>query len=113
MAANQNIPPEEIFNPEDIEKNKTMAGLAYILFFIPLIACPDSPFGKFHANQGLLLLIVGIVGSMVLSFIPIIGWVILPFFSLAVLIFAILGLVNGLQGKAKRLPIIGKYTILK
>jgi hypothetical protein len=41
-----------VFDQADIEKNKTMAGLAYLLFFLPLVACPDSPFGRFHANQG-------------------------------------------------------------
>lgn len=101
------------FTEEDIEKNKVMAALAYLIFFLPLIACPDSPFGKYHANQGLLLLITGFVGSIVLGIIPIIGWILLPFFSLAVFIFAIIGLVGALNGKSKELPIIGKYSIIK
>mgnify|MGYP000865090524 CR=1 FL=1 len=114
MTENQNINPTvETFDPADIEKNKTMAGLAYILFFLPLIVCPDSAYGRFHANQGLLLLIVSVVGTTVLSIIPIIGWLLLPFYGLAILIFAIMGLVNGFQGKPKRLPLFGKYTILK
>lgn len=114
MAENNNVSPEiENFETEDIEKNKTMAGLAYILFFLPLIACPDSPYGKFHANQGLLLLIVSIAGTTILTIIPLIGWVLLPVFGLVILIFAIMGLVNGFQGKAKRLPLFGKYTIIK
>ncbi len=101
------------FDPADIEKNKTMAGLAYIIFFLPLLACPDSKFGKYHANQGLVLLIVGIAGSTILSFIPIIGWLLLPLFSIGVLVLGIMGLVNGLGGKAKQLPVIGKYKLLK
>lgn len=102
-----------VFTPEDIEKNKVMAALAYILFFLPLISCPDSPFGKFHANQGLILLITGFAGSIILGLIPIIGWILLPFFSLTVFIFAIIGLVGALNGKDKELPIVGKYRILK
>lgn len=102
-----------IFDPEDIEKNKVMAGLAYIIFFLPLLACPDSKFGRFHANQGLLLLIVSLVGSIILSFIPIIGWLLLPVFSIVILVFGIMGLVNGLGGKVKELPVIGKLTLLK
>lgn len=101
------------FDQEDINKNKTMAGLAYIIFFLPLIVCPDSKFAKFHANQGLLLLILGFAGSIILSIIPIIGWILLPIFSILVFVFAIIGLVNGLGGKAKELPIIGKYRIIK
>lgn len=73
------------FDPADIEKNKTMAGLAYILFFLPLVASPDSPFGRFHANQGLVLLLFALIGSFVLSIIPIIGWFLLPFLASFVL----------------------------
>ncbi len=102
-----------IHTPEDIEKNKTMAGLAYLLFFLPLIACPDSGYAKFHANQSLILFIVGVIGNVVLGIIPIIGWILLPFFGVGVLVLGIMGLINGFGGKAKRLPLIGKFTILK
>lgn len=113
MSENQNLNPGvEEFDPADIEKGKTMAGLAYILFFLPLVVCPDSSFGKFHANQGLLLLITSVIGTVVLSIIPVIGWIILPFFSLGIIAFVIMGLINGLQGKVKRLPLIGKFNII-
>lgn len=101
------------FDPEDINNNKIMGGLAYIIFFLPLLVCPNSKFGRFHANQGLLLLILGIAGTIVLSILPIIGWILLPFFSIVVLILGIIGLVNGFNGKAKELPIIGKFKLLK
>lgn len=101
-----------VFAPGDIEQNKTMAGLAYIIFFLPLLACPDSKFGRYHANQGLLLLILGLGGSIVLTIIPIIGWLLLPIFGLGVFALAVLGLINGFGGKAKELPIIGKFRLL-
>jgi uncharacterized membrane protein len=105
------------FTQEDIEDNKVMAALAYILFFLPLIVCPESAYGKFHANQGLVLLIVSVAGSIVLgiisAIIPFIGWIVQLIFSLAVLAFAILGIVNALNGKANKLPLIGEITILK
>ena len=104
---------EFAYSPEDIEKNKTMAGLAYLLFFLPLIACSESAYAKFHANQGLVLLIFGVVGNVVLGIIPVIGWMLLPVFSLSVLVLGILGLIGGFGGKAKRLPLIGKFIILK
>ena len=89
-----------------------MIGLAYILFY-PLVACPDSKFGPFHANQGLLLLILGFGGGIILSIIPLIGWIMLPLFSILVLVLAIIGLINGFGGKAKELPVIGKFRLLK
>ncbi|HMM31154.1 MAG TPA: hypothetical protein PKB13_05165 [Clostridia bacterium] len=104
---------EDVYSVEDIEKNKTMAGLSYLLFFLPLVACPESKYAKFHANQGLILLITSVAGIVILSLIPIIGWVLAPIFSIAVLVLGILGLINGFGGKAKRLPVIGKFNILK
>ena len=104
---------QNIYDPEDIEKNKTMAGLCYLLFFLPLIACPESGYAKFHANQALLLLIVAIAGNVILGIIPVIGWILIPIFAIVILILGIMGLVNGFGGKAKRLPIIGKFNILK
>ncbi|MDD3168607.1 MAG: hypothetical protein PHC91_03965 [Eubacteriales bacterium] len=114
----------EIYEEEDIKQNKTMAGLAYILFFLPLIVCKDSRFGRFHANQGLLLLILSVAGyiaiSIVTTILATITWRLFGFiallysiYGLFILAIAIYGLVNGLNGKAKELPVIGKYRIIQ
>jgi uncharacterized membrane protein len=103
----------DIFDQADIEKNKTIAGLAIIIFFLPLIACPESKYGRFFANQGLLLFILGVGGSILLCLIPFIGWILLPFFSIGILVLAILGLINGLSGKAKEIPLIGRFRLIK
>jgi uncharacterized membrane protein len=97
-TATQSAASGEMFDAADIEKNKTMAGLAYLLFFLPLISCPESRYAKFHANQGLLLLIFSIGGSFVLGLIPVLGWFLLLFYPIVMLIFGIMGLVNGFQG---------------
>lgn len=109
----QEVAQENTYTPEDIEKSKTMAGLSYLLFFLPLITCPESGYAKFHANQGLLLLITGIAGNVVLGVIPFIGWMLMPIFAIGVMVLGIMGLINGFGGKATRLPLIGKFTILK
>lgn len=114
----------ETFDPIDIEQNKTMAGLAYILFFLPLIACQDSQYGKFHANQGLLLLILSVVGGIALSVVSGIlialtwrlFWLtsfLYGAFGLFIIFWVITGLINGFNGKARRLPIIGEFQIIK
>lgn len=102
-----------VFEQADIDNNKTVAGLAYLIFFLPLLVCPQSKYGRFHANQALLLFIAAIGGSIVLSIIPIIGWILFPIYSLAIFALAIMGLINGFSGKAKRLPLFGKFDILK
>ena len=101
------------YSSEDIEKNKVIAALAYLIFFLPLLAAQDSSYARFHANQGLLLFILGFSGNTILTIIPILGWILIPFFSLFVLILAVMGILNAINGKAKDLPLIGKYRILK
>jgi uncharacterized membrane protein len=99
---------------KDIEDNKVIAALAYIIFFLPLIVAKDSEFGKFHANQGLILLLLGFAVSIVGTIIPFIGWfIIAPIGGLVVLVLGILGIVNALNGVEKELPIIGSIKLLK
>lgn len=118
---------EEIKQPEvekakvedsDVEKNKAMAIIGYILpilFFVPLLGeQKDSKFAKFHANQQLLLLIAGIAVNVVGVAVPILGWfIVLPFGSIALLVFAIIGIVHASKGETKKLPLIGDFELLK
>ncbi len=124
MNDKKGMDPTETYEEEDIKQNKTMAGLAYILFFLPLIVCKDSKFGRFHANQGLLLLILSVVGyiaiSIVTTILATITWRLFGFitllysiYGLFIMAIAIYGLVNGLNGKVKELPVIGKYRIIQ
>ena len=66
------------FTPEDFEKNRTMAALGYIVFFIPLIKCKDSKLGRYCANQGLILLVLIVLVLIlfnIFGIIPYIGWI--------------------------------------
>ena len=116
MENQQNGPEfQEVYDPADIQKNKVFAALAYlwILFFLPLVACPESRFGRFHANQALVLFIFSTAGSIVLACIPIIGWLLIPVYEILMLIELIFGIVNAANGNAKDLPVIGKIRIIK
>lgn len=105
-------------DPNDIQQNKVMAVLAYIgiLFLVPLLAAPNSPYARFHTNQGLVLFLfdiaVGIV-SGIMAFIPFVGLIISSLLGLAIFVFMILGIVNAATGKASELPLIGKIRIIK
>jgi uncharacterized membrane protein len=99
--------------PADIEQNKVMAILAYILFLIPLLAAKDSPFAKFHTNQGLLVFILGMVSCVIGPFIPFIGLLIWLVGSLAALVFTVMGIINAAKGEMKPLPLIGAYQLIK
>lgn len=99
---------------EDIEKVKAVAAVAYLIFFLPLLTNPESEYGKFHANQGLLLLITALAINIVGGIIPILGWfLILPLGFIFVLVLFIMGIVNAVNGRKTRLPLIGGFDILK
>lgn len=114
MTEQQQAPEAPKADQSDVEKNKGMAILAYIIFFIPLLAAKESKFAMFHANQGLVLFLAAIVINIVGSILPFIGWfIILPFGWIAVLVLAIMGIVNASKGEMKPLPLIGGISIIK
>ena len=109
----------------DAQENKTMAILAYIFFFIPLLvgAHKESIFAKYHTNQGTVLFIVAAcwgvaysILSVIFLFIPVIGLIIVVILGIASLIFPVLcivGIINAVNGVMKPLPVIGKFEIIK
>lgn len=113
------------FDANDIASNKVMAVLSYfgILWLIPLFAAKESKFARYHANQGAILFIASIAYSIASSIVGSIfkaisfrlGFIstILNLGSLVFLALAIIGIINAANGKAKELPVIGKYKILK
>jgi len=108
-----NVGPAIDMDEADIEKNKGIAAVAYILFFVPLLAAKDSRFALYHANQGLLLLILAMAINVIGGIIPLIGWLlILPLGNLLVFVLFVLGLARALQGQAKPLPLIGGIQII-
>lgn len=123
---------------EDITQNKAMGILAYFgpLVLLPIFAAPGSKFARFHANQGLLVLIgeiaYGIVQAILMAILRAVfpwNWsygylggrgaifgILSTVLSLVWIVFtvlAIIGILNAVQGKAKELPLIGKFRILK
>lgn len=113
------------FDKADIEQNKVMAVLAYFgpLVLVPILAAKDSKFARYHSNQGLILLLTavayGIAYTILSAIIFAISWrlgFIITLIGIVGLIFtvlAIIGIINAVNGKAKELPIIGKFKILK
>ncbi len=113
------------FDPQDIEQHKGMSILAYFgpLVLIPILAARESPFARYHSNQGLLLciasIIYGIAYSILSAVILAISWrlyFVMSIIGLLGFVFAVLaviGIINAVNGRAKELPLIGKYRLLK
>lgn len=122
-------PQPEYNEKEDIKENKIMAMLAYLLFFLPLVTEPakHSRFARFHANQSLvfwifcvaIMIVTQILNSVFYSMfwenaglwfiISLIFWLI----YVVVAIAAASGMWRAYKGKWKRLPLIGRITIIK
>lgn len=111
------------YDENDIRTNKGMAILSYLglLFLIPLFAAKNSPFVRFHLNQGIVLFlchlafticykILSLLLSRILFFTPF--WIISLLVNILYVVFLVFGIVNAYQGKAKKLPLIGEIKIL-
>ncbi len=95
-------------------KNTTMAAIAYIIFFVPLLTdSKDDPFVKFHVKQGLLLVILSILVSIfnsIIGRIPIVGWLIGLILVFGLFVLWLIGIMNALNGKMDPLPVVGQYA---
>jgi uncharacterized membrane protein len=125
---------------QDIQANKGFAILSYISVFclISVLAAPKgSRYARFHANQGLALFIVELIGSAALSIASSIfgigivqGFVVIftgmmtggmgfaigvisCVFGGLMLILSIVGIVNAAMGECRPLPVTGGMRILK
>lgn len=152
MAANFINTPDTTaqFDPQDIELNNRLSLLSYlgILVLVPIFLVKRSRFARFHANQGLVLLIAGIVSDLALLVLKLIAgalrsgltallyrigrsgiliamsavlggvvsavfWILSVLISVALIVFAVLGIVNAVKGRARELPLIGRFHILR
>lgn len=117
---------EESFDSNDVAANKVAAVLAYfgVLVVVTMIIAPNSKYARYHANQGVCLLITGVVFMIaknivqaILGVIPIIGGLAAGLFtfagSIVILALAIIGIMNAAKGEAKELPFIGQFQLLK
>lgn len=93
------------------KSNVTMAVLSYIgpLVIVSYLTAKDDPFVKFHIKQGLVLLVADValwvIGSMAYML-----WPVIQLINIAVLILAIIGIINAVKGREKELPLVGKFS---
>ncbi|HUO50001.1 MAG TPA: hypothetical protein VMU25_00275 [Candidatus Paceibacterota bacterium] len=113
MDSQQQTPPvQPASQPQAKPDHKTVMGiLAYlgILIIVPFLMAKDDPFVKFHIKQGLILVIAELVVWFIGAFMWQL-WMFIPLLDLAILIFAIIGIVNVTQGKESELPLIGSIA---
>lgn len=101
-------------DPKDVKENKAMAILSYcsLLILVPALTdAKNSPYVRFHMNQGLVLMLFA-TGFSVLSFIPFINTVTYAC-TIATFVFWIMGIVYAAKGEMKEVPLLGRIKIIK
>lgn len=95
------------------KQNTTMAAVAYILFFIPLLTgdAKKDEFVKYHVKQGLVLFLLCIAINIIDRIIPFLFFI-TYILNLGTLVLLIIGIKNALSGKKEPLPVIGKFSDL-
>ena len=105
----------EEYDIKDRKENSLLSYFCYctVLCLVPLAMHNKSPYMRFHTNQGALLTIIQISGLMLftaLSWLPSVGSffrILKLIFNLLCFVFALSGVMNVRNRKAKELPIIG------
>ena len=105
---------EQTFNQSEVDKNRPLAIIAYILpilFFLPILGDKNSTYCKFHANQSLTWLIALValsIARLILIFIPILGILCNIVIWLAIIAMLVVYIIGAVNGKAYRMPFVGK-----
>ena len=90
----------------------TAAALSYILGIITGILFwatkKNDDYVRFHAIQSIGLSLLWFAGWVVLTILPVVGWILLPFWGLLMFVFWLVSIVKAYQGERFELPVIGK-----
>lgn len=89
--------------------------LAYVTIIPAIVFLIVEPYNRnsyvrFHSWQSIFLGIAAFAVDTVLSFIPIIGWILIPFVMIGFLVVWIIAIMKALKGARFKLPIIGKFA---
>lgn len=97
----------------DIKKSRVCAVIGYLFFFVPIIIFPDDGFCRYHANQSLILLLLGTIGITIVCLIPYVGWLLAILLAAFIAVCAIRGMILAATGKAKRIPLFGNLVLIE
>ena len=92
-----------------------LAGALAYLWITAIIFLLIEPFNRdkfvrFHSFQALFLGLASIAGHIVLSLIPVLGWTLMPLWSLLILVLVVVGAVKAYQNQTWHIPVIGDFA---
>jgi uncharacterized membrane protein len=93
--------------PDEAQAGKTMAIIAYFVFFVPLLVeeAKKNKFAMYHTEQSIVLLIVNLIVNIIGIVTCGIGYILF----IPLLVFYIMGIINAVKGEAKPVPLIGQW----
>lgn len=94
-------------------EDRTVAIISYLTligFVVAVIlhSSKKTRLGAFHLRQALGLFVTGFV-NLVLAFIPVIGWILIPVVIVGLLVFLVMGFIGAVQGRMNPVPLLGAY----
>lgn len=92
------------------DTGKMLAALSYIIGIIAIVLIliepyKDQRFVRHHSIQAIALLVANVLAGIVFA-IPFIGWIVGGVAYVAILVFAIMGLVKAFQGEYWEMPVV-------
>ena len=106
----EELPTSDVYTQDEIDSAKALSAICYVLpiiVLVPLIQ-KDNSYALFHARQ-VLIMVVLLLGLSVLGIVPFFVCVVGPVSLVAWLTFAVIGVMNSINGRAQMLPVIGVY----
>jgi uncharacterized membrane protein len=113
------IPPQPSQPPQPAAQSglsdNAAGALAYVTIIPAIIFLIVEPYNRnayirFHSWQSIFFCVAAFAVHIVLSLIPVIGWILIPLASLGFLILWIILVLKALKGERYQLPIIGKFA---
>ncbi|MBN1792924.1 hypothetical protein JW826_04550 [Candidatus Woesearchaeota archaeon] len=81
--------------------------LVGIIWYFADASMKGNAFVKRHVRQGIVLLVLWIAVVMVLSAIPLLGWVLIPIAQILFLILWVIGIIHAATKKDEPMPVLG------
>lgn len=109
------------YDKKDINENKAMACLSYIIPPIPYFVETQSKWVHYHAIQGMnlfiiyiiLTLLITLLNSLILWILPFLTTLLRTILNVITIIYSLIGIINVCNAEAKELPIINKFKFIK
>lgn len=110
---------------EERALRKVVFSLCYIwgvLFFLPLLMYGSDKDARRHANEGLVMLLIALVGNILFGIFMhvnaggafgIMFGVLLGLLNLGIFILAVIGIVYVVKEREEPLPVVGRITLIK